>query len=154
MGSLSHAQQVSLAFLPKISATLSIVASVWIVLEVLGDKEKQKQLYHRFMAMFAAVDVIMSFVLFLSTWPMQEETSGVVWSLGNDMTCNMQGFFIQFGSSMFFYVRIVEFFLNLWITLKRESNPLSLLCYKSCRFQGTKQLQKSLLELFGPLETT
>lgn len=104
---LSESQKISLALVPKVSSFLSIIGSTWIVLEVVGDKDKQKQMYHRLMAIFALVDVIVSISFFLSTWPMHENDPDVVWSHGNNTTCHLQGFFIQIGSATFIYVSSV-----------------------------------------------
>ena len=103
---LSESQKMSIALIPKVSSCLSIFGSAWIVLEVAGDKEKQKQMYHRLMGCFALVDGIVSVFYFLSTWPMHDDDDDVVWSQGNNRTCRLQGFFIQFGSSAFIYVRV------------------------------------------------
>lgn len=104
---LSESQKISLAVVPKISSCLSFFGSAWIVLEVAGDREKQKQMYHRLMGMFALVDGIVSVFYFLSTWPMHDDNDGdVVWSQGNTSTCRLQGFFVQFGSSAFIYVSV------------------------------------------------
>ena len=102
---LNQAQKISLALMPKFSSFLSIFGSAWIVLEVAGDREKQKQMYHRLMAIFALLDMVISVFYFMSTWPMPEDDSELVWSRGNDATCQLQGFFIQLGSSAFIYVR-------------------------------------------------
>ena len=53
---------------------------------------------------FASVDFIVSIAYFLSTWPIHVDETNVVWNIGNQATCNFQGFIVQFGSAAFLYV--------------------------------------------------
>jgi len=103
---LSHAQWVSLAIAPKAPALLSMISSGWIVLEVTSNAAKRRHLYHRIMCAFAVMDILFSQAIFASTWPIPHHVSGsVVGNVGNDMTCNLQGFVNQmFASASFLYV--------------------------------------------------
>jgi hypothetical protein len=76
----------------------------WIFLEVLGNAGKHKLVYHRLMFMFSLFDIIVSPAAFASTWPMTMTLNGDSWgAIGNEVTCNMQGFAIQLGSTLFCY---------------------------------------------------
>mmetsp|Transcript_12333 Transcript_12333/g.27797 ORF Transcript_12333/g.27797 Transcript_12333/m.27797 type:complete len:440 (-) Transcript_12333:273-1592(-) len=91
----SHAQQVALALGPKFSASLSLLGSGWIILEVWRDRKKQALVYHRLLLGLSCLDILVSSAWFLSTWPVPKEATGLVYNVGNQLTCNIQGFFIQ-----------------------------------------------------------
>ena len=98
----SLAQQKALALLPKVTGLTSIVFSSLIVFSVWRDKAKRRNPYHRLLAGISLVDISASFWLGLSTWPITRD-SGVLWAVGTDATCRLQGFFTQFGISSSFY---------------------------------------------------
>ena len=90
-------QQTALAVIPKITASLSIIGSVWIVVEVLTTKEKRHNVYNRLLCMMSLVDCINSAWYFASTWPIPRDSGdGVIYNVGNLNTCTTQGFFLQF----------------------------------------------------------
>jgi len=100
---LSRAQLLSLAIAPKLPALLSVLASSWIVTEVLTNPRKRSSLYHRIMLGFASVDIIFSIFAFASTWPIPRDAAPA-WSAGNGLTCTVQGFMMQLSSACFTYV--------------------------------------------------
>jgi len=100
---LSESQWLALAAAPKVPAFLSVLASSWIVTEVLTKPHKRSTLYHRIMLGLASMDIIFSLAAFASTWPIPHEATPM-WSAGNDLTCNLQGFMIQLSTSCFIYV--------------------------------------------------
>ncbi|CAJ1966365.1 unnamed protein product [Cylindrotheca closterium] len=78
---------------------LSIIASVWIVVEVLKEPSKRSNVYHRLLCGMSLWDGIVSAAMFLSTWPMPtggEDEDNTVWAIGNELTCLIQGTFVQF----------------------------------------------------------
>jgi hypothetical protein len=90
-------QRAVLAIMPKISATLSMAGSVWIITEVATHKVKRQQVYHRILLAMSIYDILESMWNFASTWPIPEGTENIHNPLGNTATCTAQGFFLQFG---------------------------------------------------------
>lgn len=88
-------QQVALALVPKITACLSTSGSFWIVVEVLADKSKRGNVFHRLILGMSLIDLLGSFGHFASTWPIPYMAEDVVWALGNDNICAAQGVLIQ-----------------------------------------------------------
>jgi hypothetical protein len=112
---LTYAQRVSLALTPKFTGFLSALGSLLIVLDVIGERQKRQNFYHRMMLMFGCVDCLVSFGYFASTWPIPEGTPDVVWARGNDRTCAAQGFFLQFGTASFMYNAVLTVYYVLTI---------------------------------------
>jgi hypothetical protein len=98
-----HEQQIALALVPKFSAFLSVLGSSWIILEVLRDRQKQAMVYHRLLLALSVLDVIISTAWFMSTWPVPSNVVGLFGNMGNETTCNIQGFFIQLKAGNPFY---------------------------------------------------
>jgi hypothetical protein len=96
------AQQKALAILPKITGLTSFFFSAILITSILRDKRKRQRPYQRLLVGISFVDLSASFWLSLSTWPIPRD-SGVLWAVGTDATCNLQGFFTQFGVSSSFY---------------------------------------------------
>jgi hypothetical protein len=100
MSSFTEGQQIALAVTPKITASLSILGSAWIVVEILTVPEKRANVYNRLLCAMSINDVILSSWYFSSTWPIPEGTDGVYMAIGNERSCVVQGFFLQwFGIS-------------------------------------------------------
>jgi hypothetical protein len=95
--SFSTTQQVALALTPKFSALLSLVGSLWIVVEVMTDKLKRSTVFHRLLLGMSGVDILSSLAFFASTWPVPRHTEDVIWATGGSTSCMLQGFFIQVG---------------------------------------------------------
>jgi hypothetical protein len=93
----TRGQQIALAVIPKITGSLSIIGSVWIVVEVLTIREKRHNVYSRLLCMMSLLDCISSAWYFASTWPIPRDTGDyVIYNVGDMNTCTTQGFFIQF----------------------------------------------------------
>jgi len=93
--SFTPGQEISLALMPKIMSSISLVGSVMIVFTVLRDPKKRCKTYHRLLAGISFADCITNISTgILSTWPIPAD-SGVRWAAGNDRTCQAQGFFVQ-----------------------------------------------------------
>ncbi|CAB9505608.1 expressed unknown protein [Seminavis robusta] len=104
MSSYSHAQLVSVALITKITSLISYVGCVWILLDVLGDAEKRRQVYHRLMLGYSIIFCIGGPFAIASTWPIPPDTQPyVVWAVGTDLSCHIQGFMIQVFASLFLY---------------------------------------------------
>jgi hypothetical protein len=79
-----------------------MLGSGWIAVEISGDKEKRQSVYQRLMFAISFIDFWVSFSFFFSTWPVPPNPK-VLWSIGNDFTCNVQGYLIQMGTASFVY---------------------------------------------------
>jgi hypothetical protein len=79
-----------------------------IIYIILPDKKRRSKTYHRLMLGISCCDLSASFWLGLSTWPIPE--GGALWAVGNDTTCNVQGFFTQFGIASSFYNASLSFY--------------------------------------------
>ena len=95
-------QAAWLAIVPKVSATLSMAGSVWILVQVgtttrHNNKNKQQGVYHRLLAAMALYDIFESLWNFASTWPMPVDDSNVPFAMGNATSCTVQGFFLRLG---------------------------------------------------------
>jgi hypothetical protein len=70
----SHAQQVTLAVIPKISGLMSLCGSSWIIVEVLTDKTKRETVYNRLLLCMSSMDAAVSVAFVFSTWPIPSDT--------------------------------------------------------------------------------
>ena len=107
-GEPSYSQQVALAIVPKITSSLSIVGSSYIIFDCVRALRKKTQTgnrntYRRLMMGLSAVDITMSICFFMSTWPMPRGTPFVFGARGTTQTCTAQGFFAQIGVSSVMY---------------------------------------------------
>ncbi|KAG7352305.1 hypothetical protein IV203_008353 [Nitzschia inconspicua] len=96
-------QQAALAVIPKISASLSFLGSSWIVIEVLTRKSKRQNVYNRLLCAMSCFDIASASWMFASTWPIPQNSQDVAFAVGNQTTCEIQGFFIQIGIIPFLY---------------------------------------------------
>jgi hypothetical protein len=101
-------QKRILAILPKVSGTLSCFFSGVIIYTILRDKKRRSRTYHRLIFGISCCDLSASFWLALSTWPIPED--GALWAVGNETTCNLQGFFTQLGIASSFYNASLSFY--------------------------------------------
>ena len=105
-GEPSYSQQVALAIVPKITSSLSIIGSSYIIFDcvrALRRKRDDRNTYRRLMIGISGVDITMSSCFFLSTWPMPRGTPFVFGARGSTQTCTAQGFFAQIGVSSVMY---------------------------------------------------
>ena len=93
---LTATQRAALALLPKITSSLSIGGAKWILVEFLTNSTKRKHTFHRLLAAWSVYHLVSSVFMFLSTWPIPDDDGNVYHNtLGNKMTCQIQGFFLQ-----------------------------------------------------------
>lgn len=127
--SWSFSQKVALAIIPKISSSLSIAGSSYIIYHSIirlksrgrgggGHGTSGTQLRHRLLIGLSVCDLIGSIGFFMSTWaiPKEDDQMLAVFNVGNEFTCNLQGFIIQFGTmsvplynaslSVYFYLSV------------------------------------------------
>ena len=91
---LTEYQKQSLAIIPKCTGFLSLVGSIYILQDILGNKTKRsKSTYHRILLGLSTFDCISSIVNILSTWPSPSSLDHVYLAFGTTATCTIQGFF-------------------------------------------------------------
>ena len=96
-----------LAVVPKLTSSLSLAGSGWIVGEVLFNDQKRNFVYHRLLLGMAFYDILVSLWYFASTWPIPSPTTSlytgtedgdfIIGAIGSDASCRAQGFFLQLG---------------------------------------------------------
>uniref|UniRef100_A0A7R9ZI35 G-protein coupled receptors family 1 profile domain-containing protein n=1 Tax=Pseudictyota dubia TaxID=2749911 RepID=A0A7R9ZI35_9STRA len=101
-GESTTAQLITLAVLPKVSGSLSMLGSGFIVLEILRDRKKRDQMYHRLLLGMSCLDIVVSFFMAMSTWLAPSE-SDILWAVGTQTTCQIQAFMTQFAYSSLSY---------------------------------------------------
>jgi hypothetical protein len=111
-------QQIMLAVAPKITATLSIGGSAWIVGEVLVSSDKQRFVYHRLILAMAIYDILISIWYFASTWPMPDEHEASFAAKGSTSTCQVQGFFVQLHVASAIYFAMLG--LYFWLVINHS----------------------------------
>ena len=116
-----------LAILPKISSTLSLCGSLWIIIEIVTKYRRSPEritTYHRLLFCMSTYDILESIWNFAATWPinrtidlssnrgssdyipkeLQETESNfakfLYYPVGNDVSCSIQGFFLQLGAAI------------------------------------------------------
>jgi Slime mold cyclic AMP receptor len=85
----------ALVLLPKLTGGISMTFSSMILYTVVKKiRRNQSHVYDRLVLGMSIADLLGSFWMFMSTWPIPEN-SGMLWAVGNQATCNLQGFFTQ-----------------------------------------------------------
>jgi len=82
-----------------VTGPISVASSIIIVVMVLRSRGKLSISYHRLMFGMSVADINSSFALSFSSIPAPIGTSGCWKALGNQSTCNAQGFFFMLGST-------------------------------------------------------
>ena len=72
----------------------------------------------------SCVDVILSIILFCSTWPIPSGTPDITWAAGNATTCRLQGFIIQLGSAGFIYNSVLTVYFVLVVRYSMKETAL------------------------------
>lgn len=103
-------QMVTLAVIGLLSSAMS----TYLIYKIIRDKNRTKRIYHRIMLMISLADLSAAiWAGILSTWP-SPKGQGIIWAVGNDTTCSLQGFWVQlcgllsarYNSSLSFYYLI------------------------------------------------
>lgn len=110
-GEPSQTEQIALAIVPKVAGGCSMLGSGYIVYDILrrrqskgGSYQQKKQtIYHHLMLGLSLCDIVMSFGLFTSTWPMPKDTPYVWGAMGNTASCAVIGFLETSGTSAVLY---------------------------------------------------
>jgi hypothetical protein len=89
------------ALVPRFTGSLSAISSTLIIYVIMRSQTRLSSIYHRIMFGMSLADVFSSIAMALTSLPMpshmpKEEVFGYSWAgtrLGNEYTCNAQGFF-------------------------------------------------------------
>lgn len=121
-------QQIIVALLPKFSSVLSLFGSIWIITEVLTDKDtnrrKRNHPYHRLLCAMSIYDVLESLWNFFSSWPIPKGTEGVIWAQGNTASCSAQGYFLMLSVAVPIYNAMLSLYYMLVINFKFTDSTL------------------------------
>jgi hypothetical protein len=98
------------ALVPRFTGSLSAISSVLIIYVIMRSETRLSKIYHRIMFGMSLADVLSSTAMALTSLPMpsympKEEVFGYEWAgtrLGNEYTCDAQGFFAFFGMGCMF----------------------------------------------------
>jgi hypothetical protein len=114
LGAETQAQKAALAWVPRISAFLSIFGSSMIIYDIVRDPIKCGSVFHTLMLAMSVLDIFSSIAWGLTTLPIPEyefgEQSQFYGAKGNTKTCKTQGFFIQLGYTSLFYNMSLSFY--------------------------------------------
>ena len=100
-----------------------MVFSGCIVFIILRDHSRRNRLYHRLLLGISCCDISSSFWIGMSTWPIPSE-SGAKWAIGNDRTCQVQGFFLQLVIWSSFYNASLSIYYTLVIRYNWKEREL------------------------------
>jgi len=102
MATLATPLQKQIIF--KVGGSISCIGSGYIIQDVLCHPDKRsKSVYHRIMVGLSAMDILLSFFMFvLGSWPMPK--GSYLWAAGNMATCDAAaviGYFGYLGSPLY-----------------------------------------------------
>jgi len=99
---MATSKAIALVIVPRVTGTLSALGSLLIILEVLRNKSNRSTPYHRILLFMSICDLNSSLWYACSTLPVPAE-SGLWGAKGNELTCNIQGWALQFGIAIPMY---------------------------------------------------
>ena len=110
---LPHWYRVTTVITPMVTGTMSIMGSSIILYIILRSHVKLSTPYHRIMFGLAISDILQSSNLALSNLPVPRDTPDMLYAIGNQTTCNIQGFFGTVGATSlaFYYIGLSGYFL-------------------------------------------
>jgi hypothetical protein len=117
------AQQVAITLVPAFSGTLSIIGSTSIMWMLMAENwKKLKNVKYRIIFALCLSDVINSLWFVFFSLPIPKGTPGVWGAMGNYTSCNVMGFFLQFGIIGSFYNGALSlyFYKSLCYSMKDE----------------------------------
>mmetsp|Transcript_3104 Transcript_3104/g.7296 ORF Transcript_3104/g.7296 Transcript_3104/m.7296 type:complete len:126 (+) Transcript_3104:209-586(+) len=99
MTSLDDAELTTLAIIPIITGTISVIASSYVLQDIIRDPKKRMRTYCRLVFGMAAIDFLTSLMYAFSTLPMEKGVAVYgVFAVGNHSTCTTQAFFYSNGN--------------------------------------------------------
>ena len=124
IGTLTQAQQIALAVVPKATAFLSFIGSIIVAFQVLKKRRQEQKplkVYRRLILGMSCADILSSIAWFCTTWPIPVESHNndsfpVFQASGTQTTCNIQGFLGQFCITTVFYNACLACYYSLVIS--------------------------------------
>ncbi len=101
----------------RISATISTISSLFIMIAIQRSQLKLKRIYNRIMLGVSTMDIISSIAIAFTTLPIPasytEFSTILPGASGNIVTCNIQGFVVTVGyiGSMLYFVFLTFYYL-------------------------------------------
>ena len=96
--SYSDNEYIALSVIPHVTGAMSILGSTMVLIDILKSSTKLKS-HQRLLLTLCVTDICSSTAFFLSTWPIPSDDSrGVFGAEGNQNSCVVQGFAVQFSS--------------------------------------------------------
>ena len=92
---LSKTKVLSLMIAPSITGCISAFASTALIVSIFRSRQKLSTIYRRLIFCLSAFDILQSISQVLTSLPMPAGT--ISGAIGNDITCDIQGFFISIG---------------------------------------------------------
>ena len=93
--SWSERQHKALAIVPKCTALLSMIGAIYIIQHICRSEKRRRRVFHRLLCAMTIMDLVLSFNMFLTTWPIPSGRTMSPYAAGTDQTCRAVGFFVQ-----------------------------------------------------------
>eukprot|EP00751_Fragilariopsis_kerguelensis_P044044 CAMPEP_0170991074 /NCGR_PEP_ID=MMETSP0736-20130129/8886_1 /TAXON_ID=186038 /ORGANISM="Fragilariopsis kerguelensis, Strain L26-C5" /LENGTH=796 /DNA_ID=CAMNT_0011416181 /DNA_START=106 /DNA_END=2497 /DNA_ORIENTATION=- len=122
-GANTQKKRNALVWMPRIAAILSILGSLFVLVDVLKDKQKRWLLFNLLMAQISLFDIIGSLAYAFTSAPTHSDYY-IQGGIGNNNTCTVQGFFIQFSTISGFTNVSLAFYYYFVIKLGRTDTQL------------------------------
>ena len=110
---LTESQLRVISILPMFTGTLSLFGSATVIYIISRSHAGLKTTYHRLVFGMASTDILQSLCQAFSTLPVPKGTIGIMYAMGTDTTCNIQGFIQVFSciSTLTYLCGLTGYFL-------------------------------------------
>ena len=112
-----------IATVPHLTGGLSVLGSGWIIQNVLRDEKRLNSVYHRLILGASVGDILSAFWLALSSIP--EPRGSFYMAMGNQATCDMQGFFVQLSVMNPLYTAAITLYYLLSVRYRYKEHDLA-----------------------------
>ena len=113
-------QQIALAIIPKITASISISALAYAIHVIASSPQRRRVVYKQLFIGCYISDILRCSTYVTGTWMVPRGTEGVSMAMGNQSTCAVQSFVAQLGSVVPLYTAAVFFYF--YIAIKHDFN--------------------------------
>lgn len=94
---VSSSQTIALYVTPMITGTFSLIGSATIAITILQSAQRLGTPFKRIIFGLSIMDIIQSIAMIAGPFSLPSKNEGVLWSYGNQATCDTQGFFLHVG---------------------------------------------------------
>ena len=94
---VSSSQSIALYVSPMITGTFSLIGSATIAITILQSAQRLGTPFKRIIFGLSIMDIIQSIAMIAGPFSLPSKNEGVLWSYGNQATCDTQGFFLHVG---------------------------------------------------------